>query len=71
MVFNSFLIFFNPLSAGKTEKLLTGTNTRLKNDCRQKGISLIENSSIKESHLGKKKLYLNKTSKSFFAKKFD
>ena len=50
------------------EKPLTDTNTRLKNYCRQKGISFIENSNIKEAHLGKKKLLLNKTSKSFFAK---
>ena len=33
------------------EKPLTDTNTRLKNYCRQKGISFIENSNIKESHL--------------------
>ena len=48
------------------EKPLTDTNTRLKNYCRQKGISFIENSNIKESHLGKKKLHLNKAAKSFF-----
>ena len=50
------------------EKPLTDTNTRLKNYCRQKGISFIENSNIKESHLGKKKLHLNKTGKSFLPK---
>ena len=38
------------------EKSLTDTNTPLKSHCRQKGISFIENSNIKESHLGKKKL---------------
>ena len=50
------------------EKPLTDTNTCLKNYCRQKGISFIENSNIKESHLGKKKLHLNKTGKSFLPK---
>ena len=51
------------------EKPLTDTNTRLKKSyCRQKEVSFIENSNIKESHLGKKKLHLNKTGKSFFAK---
>ena len=50
------------------EKPLADTNTRLKNYCRQKGISFIENSNIKESHLRKKKLHLDKTGKSFFAK---
>ena len=50
------------------EKPLTDTNTRLKNYCRHKGISFIENSNIKESHLGKKKLHLNKTGKSFLPK---
>ena len=35
------------------EKPLTGANTRLKNYYREKGINFIENSNIKESHLGK------------------
>ena len=51
------------------EKPLTDTNTHLKNYCQQKRISFIENSNIKESHLGKKKLHINKTGKSLFAKK--
>ena len=51
------------------EQPLTDT-TRLKNYCGQKGISFIENSNTKETHLGKKKLYLNKTGKSFFCQKF-
>ena len=50
------------------EKPLIDRNTRHKNYCRQMGISFIENSNIKESHLGKKKFHLNKTGKSFFAK---
>ena len=37
-----------------------------KNYCQQKGISFIENSNIRESHLGNKKFHLNKTGKSFF-----
>ena len=65
-------VAFSSIIVGKDkkhiEKPLTDTNTRLKNYCRQKGISFIENSNIKESHLGKKKLHLNKTGKSFFAK---
>ena len=47
---------------------MTDTSTRLKNHYRQKGISFTENSNIKESHLGKKKLHLNKAGKVFFAK---
>ena len=42
------------------QKTLTGTNARLKNFCIQKGISFIDNSGIKEFHLGKRKLYLKK-----------
>ena len=47
-------------------KPLTDTNTHIKNYCRQKRITFIKNANIKESHLGKKKLHLNKK---FFAKK--
>ena len=36
---------------------------------KQKGISFIDNSSIKEFHLGKMKLHLNKKGNSAFAKK--
>ena len=50
------------------EKPLADTNNLLKNYCRQKGISFIENSNIKESHLGKKKLHLSKRGKSFLPK---
>ena len=35
----------------------------------QKGISFIDNSGIKEFHLGKRKLHLNKKGNSAFAKK--
>ena len=47
---------------------LADANPHLKNYCRRKRISFIENSNIKESHLGKKKIHLNKTGKS---QKFD
>ena len=43
-------------------------NARLKNFCIQKGISFIDNSGIKEFHLGKRKLHLNKKGNSAFAK---
>ena len=42
------------------QKTVTNTNARLKNFCMQKGISFIDNSGIKELHLGKRKLHLNK-----------
>ena len=51
------------------QKVLTNTNASLKNFCIQKGISFIDNSGIKEFHLGKRKLHLNKKEDSAFAKK--
>ena len=42
------------------QKTLTETNACLKNFCIQKEISFIDNSGIKEFHLGKRKLHLNK-----------
>ena len=42
------------------EKLRTDTNTRLKNYCVQKELSLIDHDNIKESHPGIKKLHLNR-----------
>ena len=41
------------------QKTLTDTNARSKNVCMKKGISFIDNSSIKEFHLGKRNLHLN------------
>ena len=43
-------------------------NARLKNFCIQKGIGFIDNSGIKEFHLGKRKLHLNNKGNSSFAK---
>ena len=42
------------------QKILIDKNARLKNFCKQKGISFIDNSGIKQFHLGKRKLHLNK-----------
>ena len=49
-------------------KTLTDTNACLKNFCMQKGISFIDNSGIKEFHLGKTKFHLNKKGNGAFAK---
>ena len=51
-----------------TQKSLTDTNARLKNFVKQKGISFIDYSSIKDFELGKSKLHLNKKGNSAFAK---
>ena len=48
------------------QETLTDTNTRLKNFCMQKRISFIDNSGIKEFHLGNRKLHLNKKGNSAF-----
>ena len=50
------------------EKLRTVTNARFKNYCAQKKPSLIDHDNIKESHLGIKKLHLNRKGNSLFAK---
>ena len=49
-------------------KTLTDANARLKNFCMQKEISLIDNKGIKEFHLGKRKLHLNKKGNNTFTK---
>ena len=49
------------------QKTIRDTNARL-NLCMQKGISFIDSSGIKEFHLGKMKLHLNKKG-NFFCKK--
>ena len=62
-------VAFSSIIVRKDKKHVEKPLTRLKKDyCGQKEVSFIENSNIKESHLGKKKLHLNKTGKSFFAK---
>ena len=52
------------------EKQRSDVNTRLKNFCKQKNISFIDNSNLKEEHLGLKKLHLNRIGNSMFAKNF-
>ena len=42
------------------EKSIIETNASLKNYCSEKGLGYIENNWIKEVHLGKKRLHLNK-----------
>ena len=44
------------------------TNARLKNFCKQRNLDLIVNSNLKENHLAKKKLHLNRKGDSIFAK---
>ena len=48
------------------QKTLTDTNACLKHFCMQKGISFIDDNGIKELHLGKGKLHLNKKDNSAF-----
>ena len=50
------------------EKSRADMNARLMNYCTQKNLSLINNDNINESHLGIKKLHLNKKGSSAFAK---
>ena len=50
------------------EKPATDTKTVSKITAVKREISFVENSGIKELHLGKKKLHLNKTSRSFLTK---
>ena len=65
----AFSSIINRKDKANIQKTLTYTITRLKNICMQKGISFIDNSVIKEFHLGKRKLHLNKKGNSAFAKK--
>ena len=53
---------------GNIEKQRIDTNSRLKNFCSQKNISLIDISNIWEEHLGVRKLHLNRKGNSLFAK---
>ena len=50
------------------EKPSVDTNARLKNFCKQKNLDLIVNNNLKENHLVKKKLHLNRKDDSIFAK---
>ena len=50
------------------EKPCVDTNARLKNFCKQKNLDLIVNNNLKENHLAKKKLHLNRKGDSIFAK---
>ena len=52
------------------EKQRNDVNTRLKNLCKHKNLSFIDNSNSKEEHLGLKKLHLNRIGNSTFAKNF-
>ena len=49
-------------------KLRADTNSRLKNYCSQKNLSLILHDDVKENLLGVKKLHLNRKSNSVFTK---
>ena len=47
-------------------KEVLGTNAKLRNFCNQKNINYIDNTNIREDHLGIKKLHLNKRGNSVF-----
>ena len=64
----AFSSIINRKDKTNIQKTLTDTNARLKNFCMQKGIRFIDNSVIKEFHLDKRKLHLNKKGNSAFAK---
>ena len=49
------------------DKKVVEVNGRLKNFCSQKNIDFIENTNLKEEHLGNKKLHLNKRGNTVFA----
>ena len=49
------------------DKKVQDINSRLRNYCSQKNIDFIDNTNIKEEHLGSKKLHLNKRGNSVFA----
>ena len=65
IVFSSII---NRKDKTNIQKTLTDTNARLNHFCMQKGIGFIDNSGIKEFHIGKRKLHLNKKGNSAFAK---
>ena len=49
-------------------ELRTDVNAKLRNFCKQKNIGFIYNGNINESHLGMKKLHLNRKGNSALAK---
>ena len=49
-------------------KKIGEANQRLKSDCKQKNIDVVDNSNIMEEHLGSKNLHLNKRGNSILAK---
>ena len=51
------------------DKKVQDNNNRLKNYCAQTNIDYIDNNNIKEEHLGKNKLHLNKRGNTVFANK--
>ena len=51
-------------------KEVLGTYVKLRNFCNQKNINYIDNTNIKENHLGIKKLHLNKRGNSVFPQNF-
>ena len=64
----AFSSTINRKDKANIQKTLTDTNARLKNFCKQKGISFIDNTGIKEFDLDKRNLHLNKKGNSAFAK---
>ena len=64
----AFSSIINRKDKTNIQKTITVMNARLKNFSKQKGVSFIDNSGIKEFHLGKRKLHLNKKGNSAFAK---
>ena len=68
---NAILTFSNIIvrkDKKNLEKLRADTNVRLKNYCAQKKLNLINHDNIKESHLGIRKLHLNRKGNSLFPK---
>ena len=65
----AFSSIINRKDKTNIQKTLTDTNARLKNFCKQKGISFIDNSGIQEFHLGKSKLHFHRKGNRAFAKK--
>ena len=64
----AFSPIINRKDKANIQKTLTDTNALLKNFCMQKGNSCIDNSGIKEFHLGNRKLHLNKKGNRAFVK---
>ena len=65
----AFSSIINRKDKTNIEKTLTDMNARLKNFCIQKGISFIDNSGIKEFHLGKRETSFEQERKQCLCKK--